>query len=139
MLPAKFIELWEVVDRDSQDMEITSPSDNRYLLSMVDKATRFLCAYPTKTKEADVVANYPLDLCLAFGTPAYIRSDRRGKFNAEVFNHICRWLNVDINYGPADNPRGKDAVERVRTWTHDVLSEPCKSSKHWDNYVGAAC
>lgn len=28
-------------------------------------------------------------------------------------NHICKWLKVEIKYGPADHLRGKDAVKRA--------------------------
>ena len=140
MLPAKFTEPWEVLEIDFQDMGTTSSSGNRYRLLIVDKASRFLLAYPTKPKECDAVANYIMDLCLIFGIPACVRSDRGGEFTAEIVNHVCRWLKVEINYGPADHPRGQGAVERAGAWIHDALSELCKQwPRRWDKYAKVAC
>ena len=54
--------------------------------------------------------------------------------------HLCRWLKVKIDYGPADHPRGQGSVERVGAWILDVLSELCKAwPTRWDEYVALAC
>lgn len=110
MVPAKYIEPWEVLEIGSRDMGIMFSLGVEYFFLMVDKATSLPVAYPTKTKEAEAVASYLLDLSLTFGTPMYIRSDRRGEFRAKVVNNVCRWLKVEISYGPADHPGGQRAV-----------------------------
>lgn len=76
VLPAKFYEPREVVEIYFGDMRIAPSPGNRYLLLLVDKALGFLFAHPTKTKETYVGANHLLDLCLTFGIPACIHSDR---------------------------------------------------------------
>lgn len=43
-----------------------------------------------ETKETDTVANRLLDLCLTFGSPAYIRSDKEGDSTAKKVNHVCK-------------------------------------------------
>ena len=81
-----------------------------------------------------------LDLCLTFGVPSFIMADGRGEFTAAVIEHLCRWLKVPIEFGPADHPRGQGSVERAGTWMQDVLSEICKTwPTRWDKYVGPAC
>ena len=140
MLPARFLEPWEVLEVDLQKFPNTSDAGNEYLLLVVDRASRFPFAYPLPSKEAHGVARLLLDLCLTFGVPSFIRADGGGEFTAAVVEHLCRWLKVPIKFGPADHPRGQGSVERAGAWMQDVLSELCKAwPTRWDEYVAAAC
>ena len=57
-----------------------------------------------------------------------------------VIDHLCRWLKVPIEFGPAGHPRGQGSVERAGAWMQDVLSEICKTwPTRWDEYVASAC
>ena len=53
-------------------MKVDSEAGNRYILVVVDKASKFLFAYPTRTKEALGAAQHLLTLCFIFGTPVAI-------------------------------------------------------------------
>ena len=115
-------------------------SRNRYLLLVVDKASKSPFAFPLPSKQAEEVARHLLQLCLTFGVPRVIRSDGGGEFEARCIQHLCRWLKADIQYGPADHPRGQGAVERLGGWIQDVLSELCVPwPERWDEYVPPAC
>ena len=123
MLPARFLEPWEVLEIDIQNMRHASAGANKYLLLVVDKTSKCPFAYPIASKEAIKVARHLLELCLTFGTPVSIRSDAGGEFFADVVKHLCRWLKMEINSGPANHPRGQGALERPGSGMHDVLSE----------------
>ena len=43
-----------------------------------------------------------MELMLTFGVPQSITNDGWGEFTAQVVGHLCRWLNVALNHGPAD-------------------------------------
>ena len=47
MLPARFLELWEVLEVDVQRVPNTSEAGNKYFLLVVGKASKFLFAYPS--------------------------------------------------------------------------------------------
>ena len=47
------------------------------------------------------------------GIPLSLRSDPGTEFIAEVVQHLWKWLNVTIDYGPTDHPRAQGAVERL--------------------------
>ena len=125
---------------DLQIFTNTSEAGNEYLLLVVEEASYFPFAYPPPSKEAHGVARLPLDLCLTFGVPSYIRADGRGEFTAAVWEHLCRWSRVPIRFGPPDHPRGQINVERAGARMQDVLSELRKAwSTRWAEYVAAAC
>ena len=118
----------------------TSLAGNEYILLAVDKASKFPFAFPIPTKRAEGVAQHLLQLCLTFGIPRVLRSDEGREFNCEVVKHLCRWLRADIQFSPANHPRGQGTVERLGGWMLDMLAELCIAwPKRWDEYVAPAC
>ena len=101
-------------------MGTRSEAGNNYLLVVVDRANKFLLAYPLPNKTTENVAKKLLELLLTFGIPLSLRSDpgtRRSdpgtRFTADVVQHLCKWLNVTIDYGPSDHPKAQGAVKRL--------------------------
>ena len=139
MLPARFLHPWEVLEMDIQDMKVTSSQGNRYLLVVVDRATKFLSAAPLPTKEALGVSKKLLELLLNFGLPLSIRCDPGSENTAEVMQNLCRWLKVSLDYGPTTHPRAQGSVERLGGWLQEALSELCVNwPERWDEYVSIA-
>ena len=140
MLPGRAISPWEVLEVDLMRAGTVSNTGNKYLLLVVDKASKFPFAYPLPVKQAEGVARHLMQLCLTFGVPKAIRCDGGGEFEARCIRHLCRWLRADIQYGPADHPRGQGSVERLGGWMQDVLAELCASwPERWDEYAAPAC
>ena len=120
-------------------MGVKSDAGNKVLLVAADKASIFLFASPLPTKEALGVARKLLEVTLTFGLPLYVRSDPGSEFTAEVIQHLCKWLNVTIAYGPADHPRAQGTVERLGGWLHEALGELCRTWPcRWGEYVQPA-
>ena len=78
MLPARFLRPWEVLKMDFQDMHQLSSKGSRYLLVVVDKATKILFGFPLPSKEAVEVSRRLMELMLTFGVPVRIQSDAGG-------------------------------------------------------------
>lgn len=123
MLPAHFLQLLQVLETDTQDLAIKSSAGNRYLLLVVDRASKFAFAYLSRTKDAESVAKKLLDLVLMFSFPRSTRTDLGAEFTAEVVQHIFRSLKVPIDYGPVDLARALRAVERLRGWIHEAVTK----------------
>ena len=135
MLPVRFLQPWQVLEMDMHDMEARSEAGSKHLLAIVDRARKSLFAYPLPNKTtAENVAKKLLELLLTFGILLSLRSDPGTEFTAEVVQHLCKWLNVMIDY-----PRAQGAVERLGGWIHEPLVELCKSwPRRWDEYVQPA-
>ena len=124
---------------DIHDMGARSEAGNRHLLVIVDRASKFLFAYPLPNKNAEGVAKKLVELVLTFRISLSLRSDPGTEFTAEVVQHLYKWLNVAIDYGHTDHPRAQGAVERLGGWIHETLVELCKSRpRRWDEYVQPA-
>ena len=101
-------------------MGARSEAGNKHLLVIVDRASKFLFAYPLPNKTANNVAKKLLKLLLTFGIPLSLRSDPGAEFAAEVVHHLCKGLNVTINYGPTDHLKAQGAVERLAEVVHHL-------------------
>ena len=120
-------------------MGTRSEAGNRHLLVAEDRASKFFFAFPLPNKSAEGVAKKLLELLLTFGIPLPLRSDPGTEFTAEVVQHLCKWLNVAIDYGPTDHPRAQGALERLGGGIHETLVDLCKSwPRRWNEYVQPA-
>ena len=130
---------WDELQMDILKIDTPSLSGNKYVLLVVDRASKFPFGFPLETKQAVGVARVLTELCLTFGVPRVIRCDAGEEFGAEVVTHLCRWLHADIVFGPSDHPRGQGAVERLGGWLQELLAELCRSwPERWDEYVSPA-
>ena len=93
---------------------------------VVDRATNFLSAFPSPTKESGGVSKKLLELILIFGLPLSIRCDPGTEFTSEIMGRLCRWLNMSLDFGPANHPRGQGSVERMGAVLAQLLSELCQ-------------
>lgn len=139
MMPARLLQPWEVLEMDLLDMKVNSKSGNRYLLLVVDRASKFVLAYPLPSKEALGVSHKLVQLLLTFGLPLSIRSDPGCEFLAEVVRYLWRWVRVSLDFGPSNHPRGHGTAERLGGWLPQVLSSMCEGwPERWDAYVPLA-
>ena len=139
LLPGRPLEPWDELQMDILKIDTPSLFGNKYILLVVDRASKFPFGFPLETKHAVGVARVLTELCLTFGVPRAIRYDGGREFGAEEVTRLCRWLHADIVFGPADHPRGEGAVERLRGWLQELLAELCRSRpERWDEYVSPA-
>ena len=105
-----------------------------------DRARKFLFRYPLASKGYLEVSRKLVNLMLTFCVPQSIRSDRGGEFTAQVVGHLCRWLNIAPNHGPADFARSQGAAERMGGWPQEVLLILGKKwPLWWNQHVLPAC
>ena len=117
-------------------MGARSEAGNKHLLVIVDRASKFMFAYPLPNKTAELVAKKNLELLLIFGIPLSLRSDPGTEFTEDVVQHLCKWLNVTIDYDSSDHPMAQGAVERLGGWIYETLVKLCKTwPRRRDEYV----
>ena len=88
---------------DIHDMGARLKAGNRHLLVIVDRASKFLFAYPLPNKSAEGAAKKILEQLLTFRIPLSLHSDPGTAFTVKVVQHLCKWLNVTIAYDPTDH------------------------------------
>lgn len=85
----------------------------RYLLTMIDRATKWPEAYPIDEITAEKVANTLYENWIArFGCPATITTDRGTQFESELFNKLMHRMGIHRNRTTAYHPQANGMIER---------------------------
>lgn len=109
---------------------------SRFILTMIDHATRFLRAIPITNVRANTVAGVFLNHWVTiFGPPAVIHSDQGSQFESEIFIDLCKKLNIRKSRTTTYHPQGNGIVERVHRTLKDRLRT---NSRSWSESLSSA-
>ena len=87
---------------------------SRFVLVIIDHATRYVMAHPTPTMEAKVVAEIMISRWIPnFGVPRTVISDRAKSFTGTVMRTVYGALEVDMQLTAAYNPACNGLCEQV--------------------------
>ena len=101
-------------------------SGYRYLLTVIDRTSRWLEAIPLKDVSAQTVASaFYTNWIARYGIPLRISTDRGRQFRCELFNELCKLLGTSHIQTTAYHPQSNGLVERV----HRTLKNALKCHK----------
>ena len=91
------------------------PSDGHtYLLTAVDRFSRWPEAFPLRSIDAPTVAQaFTLGWVARFGVPDVIISDRGPQFVSSLWGEMARTLGADLHHTTAYHPQSNGMVERL--------------------------
>ncbi len=93
-----------------------------YLLTMVDRTTRWLEAVPLRSMEAAACADAFIGTWVAhYGVPAVVTTDIGRQFTSAVWAALCQRLNIDHITTTAYHPHSNGMIERTHRQLKDVL------------------
>ena len=85
----------------------------RWILHIVDEATRYTAASIVDTKRSDVIVKNVMKIWIAyFGRPDKIHSDCGGEFSSEIFRELNDKFGIETSSTPAEAPFNNGVVER---------------------------
>ena len=117
----KFTEPTERFDHVHIDIVGPLPYANgfRYLLTCVDRFTRWPEAIPIVDIRAETVADAFFSGWIArYGTPATITTDRGAQFESKLWDNLCNQFGIIRNRTTSYHPQSNGMVER---WNHRQL------------------
>ena len=102
----------------------TYTSNNRYILTMIDRATRWVEAVPLDNISAATVAIKFLETWISrFGVPLYLISDRGAQFESELFQELSKMIGFHRLRTTSYHPQTNGMVERM----HRTLKNSIKA------------
>ena len=110
---------------------------NRYILVVVDYFTRWVEAFPLPDQKARTVAHKVVcDFICRFGTPLELHTDQGRTFESDLFQEVCKLLEVTKTRSTPYHPSANGLVERFnRTLGSMIRSYLDSDCGDWDLYI----
>ena len=111
---------------------------NRYILTMVDYATRYPEAITLPSIETERVAEALLGIYSRVGIPSEVLSDRGTHFLSNVMQEVNRLLSIKHLVTTPYHPQCNGLVEKFHWVLKSMLRKLCSEKpKDWDRYLSA--
>ncbi|XP_066983820.1 uncharacterized protein [Macrobrachium rosenbergii] len=111
---------------------------HRYILTIVDCATRFPEAVPLKNIDTVTVAESLIEVFCRVGIPREILSDRGTQFKADLMKEINRLLSIKALFTSPYHACCNGLVERMNGVLKNMLKKLCSDHpQDWDRYLPA--
>ncbi|XP_033726122.1 uncharacterized protein LOC117315829 [Pecten maximus] len=116
----------------------SSGSKNRYILTVVDYATRYPEAIALPKIETERIAEALMEIFCRVGFPKEILSDRGSQFTSGLMEEVCRLVSVKQLFTTPYNPKCNGWCERMNGVLKSMLKKMCQERpQDWDRYIPA--
>ncbi len=115
-----------------------SEKGNRFILTMVDYATRYPEAVALPSIETERVAEAIVDMISRVGVPEEVLSDRGSQFTGGMMKEVSRLLSIKSLTTTPYHPQCNGLVEKFNGTLKSMLRKmSAERPKDWDKYLGA--
>ncbi|XP_062599575.1 uncharacterized protein LOC134261133 [Saccostrea cucullata] len=109
---------------------------NRYILTLVDFATRYPEAVPLPSIETERVAETLIDIFSRIGVPEEMLSDMGSQFTSSIMREVSRLLSLNQLTTTPYHPMTNGLVERFNGTLKQMLKRMCSDRpRDWDKYI----
>ncbi|PIK38622.1 Retrovirus-related Pol polyprotein from transposon [Apostichopus japonicus] len=114
-----------------------STRGNRYILVVADYFTKWTEAYAIADMEAQTVARTLVEEFICrYGIPEELHTDQGRQFESELFQCMCRLLDIKKTRTTPFHPQSDGMVERFNRTLEDMLSlVVSENQKDWDSWL----
>ncbi|XP_069186398.1 uncharacterized protein [Procambarus clarkii] len=130
-------QLFKLVSIDLVGPIIPSATDgSKYILTMVDHATRYPEAAALKNIETSTVAEALVGFFSRLGILEWIHSDRGTQFTSEMMDQVRRLLTARVSLTTPYHAMGNGLVERFNGTLKKMLKRMCiEQPREWPRYI----
>ncbi|XP_069992741.1 uncharacterized protein [Penaeus vannamei] len=116
----------------------SSDRGHRYILTLIDCATRYPEAIPLKNIDTITIAESLVDIFSRVGIPREMLSDRGTQFRSDLMSEIHRLLSIKALYTTPYHASCNGMVERLNGVLKSMLKKLCSvHPRDWDRYIPA--
>ncbi|XP_072164915.1 uncharacterized protein [Diadema setosum] len=115
-----------------------SSRGHRYILTLVDYATRYPEAVPLRNIDTSSVAEALLSIYSRVGLPKEMLTDRGSQFTSDVMREVSRLLSIRHVTTTPYHPQCNGLVEKFNGTLKRMLNKMCEERPtDWDRYIDA--
>ncbi|KAL8598384.1 hypothetical protein ACOMHN_032661 [Nucella lapillus] len=116
----------------------SSSRGHRYVLTMIDYATKYVEATPLERVTTITVAEALLDMWSRLGVPNKVISDRGTQFTSEVMQEVYRLLSIQGATTTPYHAQANGMVEKFNGTLKSMIRKLCiEQPTEWDRYIPA--
>ena len=109
---------------------------SRYILTVVDFATRWPEAIALKNIETTNIAEALMSIFCRMGVPNKVLSDRGTQFVSNIMKEVYRLMSIRPLYTPPYHPQGNGMCERMNGCLKKMLRRMCQEQpKEWPRFL----
>jgi len=129
--------IWDTLAMDISGPIIESNDGHKYILVIMDYATRYIIACPMKDQTAKTVAkHFVKEVLLKYGAPSKVLSDQGKNFLSELMNEVCLLFNVTRLRTTAYHPQTDGLVERCHKTIKSMITPYLEEKpENWNKYL----
>ena len=110
-----------------------SSSGCEYLLTIMDRTTRYPEAIPLRSIKSPIIIKHLFSFFSRFGLPKSIQSDQGTNFTSHYFQKEMKALGINHIVSTAYHPESQGAIERFHQTLKSMFKKFCLEKKHaWD-------
>ena len=112
---------------------------NRYILTLVDTATRWPEAIALKNVTTEDVQEGLFSIFCRIGFPHTMLSDNGPQFKSDMYHQVCRFFNIQPSKSSIYHPQSNGMVERFNGTLKSILRKVAENEpQNWDRFISAA-
>jgi len=133
------LQCWNPFSIDITGRHPRSNKGNEYIVTIVDLFSKYAEAIPVRNYTAPVIAKILLEqIFCRFGSPLRIISDLGREFESELFQDLCRRLEINKIHSSAYKPSTNANVERFHRTLNSMLAKVIdENQREWDKKLPA--
>ena len=108
---------------------------NKFILTLMDFATRYPEAVPLKRIDARTVAEALCEIFSRLGIPEEILSDQGSNFTSKLMQEIFNLLNIKHIRTSPYHPQTDGMLERFHGTLKSMMRKSCPNQKQWDEWL----
>lgn len=127
---------FEIIELDLVGPLVRDKLDNKYILSIHCKLSRFIVATVIRDKSSDTVARaFVKSFILKYGAPKTIVTDRGKEFTASLFGDVCKLLNITKMQSTAYHHETMVLTESSHKHLGNFLRIYSKDGEDWSDWI----
>uniref|UniRef100_A0A1A8R460 Gypsy retrotransposon integrase-like protein 1 n=1 Tax=Nothobranchius rachovii TaxID=451742 RepID=A0A1A8R460_9TELE len=130
--------VWELVGMDLTGPLPQTPSGYKYILTATDYFSKWVEAFPLKTKSAEEVSQTLCTIFYRHGCPLRILTDQGQEFVNQINSKLCELLSIERSvtaaYHPQTNRLDEKTNDNIKRALRKVVNE---RQDDWDLYLDA--
>ena len=113
----------------------TTTTGYRYILTVIDMATRYPIAMPLKRVDVQTTCDKLLEVFASYGAPEEVVHDNGGNFTAQLMKKVMETLGIHQIVTSPYHPEANGMVERLNGTLKKTLKKAGTKANQWDKWL----